>query len=163
MCRPVTLTTVQLSALALYGIDCAQHPTATISDSLYGDRAFCLLVSFFVWVHLSLLAARHSTLVGVFSAAAAVGWFLVVAFDNRTGSVLHAVGVVAFAVAVTIAVVAAFPRFSVIAGADFALALVYMGLSVTHSPHTAPVQRVAFAGLVVFLVAAVQWDYVPIY
>ena len=158
MFRAVFLATVQFSVSALFVIDCAAHPADTISDSLYANHAFCLLVSFFIWLHLALLSS--TTLVGALAAVAAAGWFLVVAFDNRTGSILHAVGVVVFTVAATAAAAAAFPRLIPVIAADLALAVAYMVLSVTHSAQgTAPVQRAAFAGLVVFLVGAVQWDY----
>ena len=158
MFRAVFLMTTQLAVLALFVIDCAVHPTGTISDSLYANHAFCLLVSFFIWLHLALLSS--TTLVGALAAVAAAGWFLVVAFDNRTGSILHAAGVVVFTVAAAIAAGAAFPKFIPAVAADLALAVAYMVLSVTHSAQgTAPVQRAAFAGLVVFLVGAVQWGY----
>ena len=159
MFRAVFLMTTQLAVLALFVIDCAVHPTGTISETLYLDRAFCMLVSFFIWLHLALVALNSTALVGAFAAVAGVGWFLVVAFDNRTGSILHAVGVVVFTVAAAIAAGAAFPRLIPAVAADLALAVAYMVLSVTHSAHgTAPVQRAAFAGLVVFLVGAVQWE-----
>jgi hypothetical protein len=160
MFRAVFLATVQFSVAALFTIDCAAHPTDTISDSLYADRAFCMLVSFFIWLHLALVALNSTALVGAFAGVAAAGWFLVVAFDNRTGSILHAAGVVVFTVAAAIAAGAAFPKLIPAVAADLALAVAYMVLSVTHSAQgTAPVQRAAFAGLVVFLVGAVQWGY----
>lgn len=156
----VALAALEIVTTIVFLADWSQNPDDVISESLYAHRGFRMLLSFCVWLHLGLFAAahRHDALTLAAIAAAGVGWFLVVAFDNRTGVVVHWVGVAVFclaSLAAALATIASKILLGLIA-ADAVLAAVYMSLAVQRNPQAAPIQRAAFLLLLGIMACAIH-------
>ena len=142
------LAFVELVTAVVYIAEWNQRPRDVISESLYHNRDFGLLLSFYVWLHLGLFAAanKRNTLAWASAAVASMGWMLVVAFDNRTGVVVHWVGVPIFCLA-SLACALSVPQSNAVLAllaVDAVLAASYMVLAVQRLNEAAPVQRAAF-------------------
>jgi hypothetical protein len=148
--RSVFLLVVEISGIVVFTVDSILNPSSVISDSLYLYTPFCLFMSFYIWLHIGVLACTQKSLALISTAAvSALGWALVVLFDSRTGRTLHAVGVVVYIVfSIAYGIIATHSRWiDAFIAVETVLAAVYIVLALNGLQTAAPVQRVAFGGL----------------